>query len=353
MIKRIAFVFLAFGGFYKSQALELNLEPLGKVNLNGSLSGYALYTNNKSIGDRKTHYDIGSALLVLSKPAQPIGFTFIGGAYALPVVGIGIPKTSDTTELFSALPIAYLEVTPHKNISLQVGKVPTLIGYESAFTYLNSYIQRGLVWNMQPVIHNGIRLAYSFSLFSLKVGLNDGFYTLSKKSSRPALEGSIGISPTEETSLSFNFLLPDKSSKPNSTANPANKREFNTVGIYKMGALSFGLDLVYVEAPKDEEAEVPNTARASGGALHISYKLKTFAISGRAEFVKDNKDMGGIDLVGIGDGNKGWSFTLTPSYTKGPFFVKGEASYLREDKPFTMDGKRSQTRFGVEVGLSF
>ena len=60
-----------------------------------------------------------------------------------------------------------------------------------------------------------------------------------------------------------------------------------------------------MEAPRSEKADVPAKAKASGVALHLSYDLKPFKLSGRIEYVKDNSDAGGIDLVGLGDGNKG------------------------------------------------
>lgn len=353
MIKRFTLVLLALGGLSKTEALELKTDILGTINVGGALTGYTIYTNNKTSVDKKVRYDVGSALLTISKAAEPVGFTLIGGAYATPVVGVGILKTSTVTDLFSPLPAAYLEFAPIKELSLQAGKLPTLIGYESAFTYLNNYIQRGLIWNMQPVINNGVRLTYTSDLFFLKAGLNDGFYTLSTTHSKPAIEGSIGITPIKDSSLSFNFLIPDKSSKPNDTAAPANKREFNLVATYTVGSLSLGGDFMYVEAPKDTTAQVPEKAKATAGCIHVSYNLKPITVSGRIEYVKDDSDTGGIDLVGLGDGNKGWTFTLTPAYTKGPFFVRGELSYVNADKPFTANNKKNQTRLGVEAGFIF
>jgi hypothetical protein len=336
-----------------AQALELKLEPVGSINVSGALTGYSIYTNNRVGSDKKTRYDVGSALISISKTAQPVGFTLIGGAYSLPVVGAGLSNTSTSTNLYSALPIAYIEVAPVKGLSLQVGKLPTLIGYESAFTYLNNYIQRGLIWNMQPVVHNGARLTYTTDLFSVKLGVDDGFYTLSTTHPKPALEASLALTPIKDGSISLNVLLPDKSSRPNDTASPANKREFNVVASYTLSKLTLGADFMYVEAPKDNTAQVPAKAKASGGCLHFSYDLNPFKISGRIEYVKDNSDVGGIDLVGLGDSNKGWTFTLTPAYTRGPLFVRGELSYVSADKPFTNNGKKNQTRLGVEVGFIF
>jgi hypothetical protein len=229
------------------------------------------------------------------------------------VVGLALSKTSESTDLFSPIPVAYVEYSPMKGLSVQAGKLPTIIGYESAFTYQNNYIQRGLVWNMQPVINNGVRLTYSTELFFVKLGVNDGFYTLSTTHPKPALEASLGLTPIKDGSIALNVIFPDKDSRPNNTADPSNKREINLVASYTLDKLSLGADLLYVEAPKSNRAGVLEKAKASGVALHLSYDLKPFKLSGRIEYVKDNSDAGDIDLVGLGNGNKGWTFTITPA----------------------------------------
>jgi len=343
-----------FGSVALAQALELKLEPIGTINVNGALSVYIINSNNRAVNDDKeTRYDVGSAIVSLSKSPEPFGFTLVGGAYAFPVVGLGLIRTSQYTDPFSPIPVAYVEYSPMKGLSVQAGKLPTIIGYESAFTYLNNNIQRGLVWNMQPVINNGVRLTYSTELFFVKLGVNDGFYTLSTTDPKPALDASLGLTPIKDGLIALNVLLPDKDSSPNNTANPSNKRELNLVAFYTLDKLSLGADLLYVEAPRSNTAGVSEKAKASGVALHLSYDLQPFKLSGRIEYVKDNSDNGGIDLVGLGDGNKAWTFTVTPAYTKGPLFLRGELSYVKADQPFTLNGKKDQTRVGVEVGFMF
>ncbi|ADC89945.1 conserved hypothetical protein [Thermocrinis albus DSM 14484] len=340
------------GCVFQASALELKTDFMGSINVNGALTGYILYSNNKT-DNKKTRYDVGSAIIQISKPAEPWGFNLMGGAYSLPVVGVGLSKTATYTDLYSALPVAYLELTPVKGLSIKAGRLPTIIGYESAFTYLNNYIQRGLVWNMQPVFHQGVRVSYSTDLLGVTLGVNDGFFTASTAHAKAALEGSIALTPVKDGSIAFNFLIPSKSSRPNNTAAPANKREYNLVASYSIGNLTAAVDALYVEAPADSEAQVPSKAKASGVALHLAYNLKPFKVAGRIEYVKDNSDVGGIDLVGLGDGNKAWTFTLTPSYSKGPLFVRGELSYVAADRPFTSNSKKNQTRLGVEVGFLF
>jgi hypothetical protein len=215
-MKKLALLSL-FGSVALAQALELKLEPIGTINVSGALTVYTIHSNNKT-DDKKTRYDVGSAIISLSKSAEPFGFTLIGGAYAVPVVGVGLSKTSESTDLFSPIPVAYVEYSPMKGLSVQAGKLPTIIGYESAFTYLNNNIQRGLVWNMQPVINNGVRLTYSTDPFFVKLGVNDGFYTLSTTHPKPALEASLGLTPIKDGSIALNVIFPDKDSSPNNTA---------------------------------------------------------------------------------------------------------------------------------------
>jgi hypothetical protein len=344
-MKKLALLSL-FGSVALAQALELKLEPIGTINVNGAITVYTIHSNNKIVpNEYKTRYDVGSAIISLSKSAEPFGFTLIGGAYATPVVGVALSRTSQYTDLFSSIPVTYSEYSPIKGLSIQAGKLPTIIGYESALTYQNNNIQRGLVWNMQPVINNGVRLTYSTDLFSVKLGVNDGFYTLSTTHPKPALEASLGLTPIKDGSVALNVIVPHKDST-------TNKRELNLVASYTLDKLSLGADLLYVEAPKSDKAGVPEKAKASGVALHLSYDLKPFKLSGRIEYVKDNSD--NTDLVGLGkDGIKAWTFTVTPAYTHGPLFLRGELSYVKADKEFTLNNKKNQTRIGVEVGFMF
>ncbi|MCX8164881.1 MAG: porin, partial [Aquificaceae bacterium] len=113
-MRKVLIITALLGSFGGAKALELKTDFLGKLNIAGALTLYGIHTSNKVNTDKKTRYDVGSAIINISKPAEPFGFTFIGGAYATPVVGVGIVKTSDYTDLFSALPIAYLEFAPVK-----------------------------------------------------------------------------------------------------------------------------------------------------------------------------------------------------------------------------------------------
>ncbi|BAU23733.1 hypothetical protein THC_1367 [Caldimicrobium thiodismutans] len=350
-----------------AEAFELKTEKMGKLEVNGALSGYLLSGKRIEENAKETRIDIASTLISVSKKATPLGFTLMGGAFATPVIGLDTYKTSDNVDLFSPLPLAFLEVSPSEGLSISAGRMGTIIGYESPFTFQNNYLQRGLVWNMQPLFTHGIRLSYNWKLLSAKIGINDAYYSLGVDSNTPsgwkrklayALEGSLGITPVKDFSLSFNFLIPEKDARPNEAANPANKQQYNLIMSYTLGNFTLAGDLLYVYAPDSQKAQVPYSAKAYGGALHFSYDYAPFKLALRAEYVKDKKDKGGIDLVGLGENNRGYTLTFTPGYYKDPFFIRAEISYVKAKEDFAdIKGgnptRDSQTRVGFEVGLKF
>lgn len=347
----------------EAMAFELKSELFGPMELKGALTGYFLSGDRVSENVKRNRVDLASAVLTLQKEAKPIGFNIAGGVYSLVNIGTDHAKTSEYTDIFGPLPILNMEYSPRKNLIITLGRMGTLIGYEAPFTFQNNHIQRGLLWNMQPLFHHGIRIGYTGNSWAFKLGLNDGYYTLGVdsfdpggrriKKFSPALEGSLSIGPMKDLSLGINFFIPEKDAYPSEVASPSNKRQYNAVLNYVKGKLSLGLDGLYVEAPKSYRAQVNKRARAHGLALYGVYEVSPVRISLRLEYTKDKKDEGGIDLVGLGDGNRAYTITLTPGYYKDPLFLRGELSYVKAKEDFTYREKNSQLRFGLEAGFSF
>ena len=354
-----------------AEAMELKTDFLGNFEVNGALTGYFLSGKRVAEEAKKNRIDVSSSILGITNTGNktlPFEFTLVGGAYAMPTIGIDTAKTADYVDIFSPLPIVFMEVEPVKSFRISIGRMGTLIGYEAPFTYQNNYIQRGLVWNMQPFFHHGLRFSYIGELYQLKVGINDGYYSLGVDSYTQcgralrrlayALEGAIGFTPLKDLNVTFNFLIPEKDARPNEVALPANKRQYNLVTNYNFRNFTFGTDLLYVYAPSSTKAQVTDSAKAYGFALHFTYDYSPFRFSLRAEYVKDKKDKGALDLVGIGENNQGFTLTFTPGYYRDPLLIRAEVSYIKAQKDFA-DIKRGvpnsdfQTRFGLEWGFRF
>ncbi|MGC8588215.1 MAG: outer membrane beta-barrel protein [Hydrogenobaculum sp.] len=357
---------LSFGGAY---AFQIDEGAFGKLNIDGAVSGYYLYSNNvppastgsSTNGDKKNRYDISNALVNISKPDGVVRFTIVAGAYAFPTVGETTAKTTQSgynTDLFSALPIAYLEFDPNQSVSIKVGKLPTMIGYESAFTYQNIDIQRSILWSMQPVVSRGIRFTYTKDIFTGNLELNDGFYSEKK----PALEGSFSLAPNQNASISFNFIYPDKNTKPNQTSNPANKQEYELTGSYTISKFTFAFDSMYVHVPTSTEGETTSN-HAFGIAGYATYNINdAWSLNARAEYGEEGTS--GTDIMGFGlVGAHAYSITITPEYKYKQFFIRPEVSYVHitnvasayyyTSPTASTPTKNTQIRLGLEAGFVF
>jgi hypothetical protein len=363
----IVFTLLCFS----SSAFAFDVKTdIGNININGTLSGYSILTDNANPSgsfdtngeDKHVRYDISNALVNVSKTTGVVRFNVFGGAYAFPTVGMPGNKTitdDANTGLFGPLPIAYVELDPASFLSIQAGKLPTLIGYESAFTYQNINIQRGLVWNMEPVISRGIRAIVTAGPLTLKAGANDGFYSKDKL----ALEGSIGLT-LGNFSTSFNVLIPNKNTPANDTAAVANKQEYDLIGSYTIGKLTLGSDLLYVYSPKSSQSDFSDSAAAYGLAGFADYNINDkFSVGARLEYASNkstnNPNSANADLVGYGPRSKAFSLTITPMYKYKYLFVRADLSYVRinnfaEGSGFGVNGNKvNQYRLGLEGGIIF
>jgi hypothetical protein len=80
------------------------------------------------------------------------------------------------------------------------------------------------------------------------------------------------------------------------------------------------------------------------------------SVAGRVEYISSS---GGANLLGFGPGSNAWSVTLTPTYQKGIFFVRGEFSYVGigsgayRSACSTTCFANNQTRVMAETGLVF
>ncbi len=283
------------------------------IKVSGALTTYFLYVNDKNLADQsKSMFDAGTALVTITRDKGALSYTFIGGAYAVPVVGVQPPTAALTTAAFSGIPVAYIDYSLSKALTLSFGRLPTIIGYETFATAMNDYIQRGRVWNLQPVVHHGLRLSYSGQVISATLGVNDGLFSLGPNfkgnTLTPAVEVGVGGSIINNLSLSLaglyisNSALEDKN----------NQRDFqaNLILAYSTGAITVAIDALYLNSGKDDEND-------QGIALHAKYEGKAFGVAGRVEYVESEKST---------------SFTLTPSYKHGNYFVRLEGSYYKPDK---------------------
>jgi len=346
--------------------------PPPQVTVSGIVSAFTFKPDNPNAtgaldtasgADLSSRTQLSNALITIAHSSGPLRFSLTAGAYNLPVVGAAINPTFQqlaNTNLFGYLPNAYVQYVPNANWTISAGKLPTLLGQENTFTFQNINIERGLVWNMEPVVSNGIRVAYTNANFSAALEYNDGFYS----GSRRAIEGSLGWNPTPANSLQFIFIVPDANTPSNNTALIANKREYDLMYTQQIGKLQLLPYALWVQSPASSALGYARTQSAFGAVLLANYAFNgTFSLGGRFETAGNSSSIrdfsSNSDLVGYGPGSSATTFTLTPAYKTPHLVVRGEWSHVVANNVFPGFGfgpgglRTNQTRLGLEVGAQF
>jgi hypothetical protein len=344
---------------------ELPAGPFGKIEVTGILSGIGLYGNNPVVHSDEGHEDISNAMVFIQKTSGWFQFFLQGGAYNLPVVGVPFVKTTDTTRsLFGAFPVGYVKLVKG-NFNVEVGALPTLIGDEYIFTFENMNIERGLLWNQEPVVSRGIQLNDTYKKLTVSFSWNDGFYSNRYTSLSGLLAYAINGSNTLTFAAGGNAGSYVRIG-PNATPTPFfqnNQQVYNLIYTYTKGPITLSPYYQYTVV-KSDNALYGTGAHTNGGALLANYNFKHgFSLSGRPEYIKSSGSIttGEANLLGYGSGTGAFSFTVTPTWAKDAFFLRGDISIVHltnfvagTSVGFGIGGTNTnQTRGVIEAGFMF
>ncbi|WP_075322018.1 outer membrane beta-barrel protein [Acidithiobacillus albertensis] len=353
--------------------------PLGQLDVQGVASGMAFYQDNPPgggdteaelaglLGAKRVGASITNGMVIIQKENGPIQFYIQAGAYSFPTLAEPIPSASTNIQEFGALPVAYLKIAPSSNYSMEIGQLPTLIGAESAFTYQNINIERGLLWDMEPIISRGIQFNGSAGPLSASIAWTDGYfsnrYNVMSGLLSYAINGSNTLSFYAQGSLG-------KSRLPyNSTAYSPVGNESQIYGVeyeYSSGPWMIEPYFQYMHTPKSTRLGIPHAFDNYGGALLADYSFtKTISLGARAEYLEVGGKLGeGLNsvasgLTGLPADSHAWSITLTPTYQSGGFFARAELSYVTASAPAGLGfsgangTNTNQLRGMVETGFMF
>jgi hypothetical protein len=272
------------------------------------------------------------------------------GAYSIPVVGAPYAPNDASHALnnyFGPVPQAFLKLVPNSSFSIIAGKLPTLIGAESTFSFENFNIERGLLWNEEPAVSRGVQATYTTGPYTLNVSLNDGYY--SNHYNWVSGSAAWAINPTN----TLTFAAGGNFSHTNTTqfATPQaqnNSSIYNIIYTYNNAPWTITPYLQLQEVPKDLRVGIGHSAEAYSGALLVTYAIDSnWSIGVRGEYIDTNGSAtdGAPNLL-YGPGSKAWTFTLTPTYQYNRFFVRAEGSYVGTS------GAAPNSAFGTSDGLT-
>jgi len=258
------------------------------------------------------------------------------------------------------MPQAFIKIAPNDSFSILAGKLPTLIGAEYTFSFENMNIQRGLLWNQENAVNRGVQVNYTLGPIALAASWNDGFYSTQFS----WLWGSVAW--TIDGSNAISFVGGGNLAKSNiaTFATPLalnNEQIYNIIYTYTDGPLTIQPYFQYTSVPKIASIGILHSASTTGGALLVKYSFTdNFSLAGRVEYISsDGTVANGAPSLLYGPGSNAWSFTVTPTYQQGIYFIRGEYSYVSASSTtpgFAMGPNftdKTENRLLVETGVIF
>ncbi len=332
----------------------------GKLAVTGILTGIGWSEGNHIAGDDATHYDISNAQLFVQKTSGWWQFYLQGGAYNLPAIGVPFLSTSDTIKnIYGPFPQGYAKFVKG-NFNVEIGALPTLIGAEYTFSFQNMNIERGLLWGQENAINRGIQLNETYKKWTLALSWNDGFYS----NRYTWLTGSVAYAFNSANSVAFVGGGNAGSYAKSTLATPLalnNSQIYNLIYTYTKGSWVVQPYIQITDVPTNAKIGITQGAGTRSGALLATYNFKRgFSLAPRVEYIvtTGSASNGAVNLL-YGPGSGAFSFTVTPTYRKDAFFLRGDLAIVHATSMTpgfgfgTAGQSANQPRGVLEAGFMF
>jgi hypothetical protein len=335
--------------------------PLGKLSVNGILTGFSQFQNNHVTGDDSSQATLSNGQIFIQKPDGKYQYYIQAGVYTMPTLGASFVNAQNTSNNFyGPVPVAFLKLPVGKTTSFEIGSLPTLMGAESTFTYQNFNIERGIVWNQENAINRGLQVNQTLGKYlTASLSWNDGYY-----SNRYSwLSGSATFTKGHHV-LVYDGMGNLGQTAYQTTATPVQNNSYMHAVIYTYtkGPWIVSPYFQYSKLPANAKVGVAKDTSATGGAINVSYAFKSgFSLPVRFEALTSSGSAtdGSVNLLGFGAGSTGTTFTATPTYQKGGMYLRGDLAlvHAKDYTPGDVFGKtganENQFRGVLEFGFIF
>ena len=333
--------------------------PLGKIQVNGIVTGFGMLQGNHVAGDALDQAALSNGQIFIQKTDGWFQFYIQAGAYTIPDLATPFLDTGKSVnDFWGALPVAYVKLQAGKNTSFEIGALPTLIGAEYTFSFENMNVERGLLWNQENAVNRGIQVNQTMGKFTASLSWNDGFYS----GRYTWLSGSLTYANGPH-SLSFVGAGNFGQTAFQTLAVPVqnNSSIYNVIYTYTKGAWIVQPYFQYTNVPTNPAIGVAKGASTTGGAILLSRAFKHgFSLPVRWEYIASSGSPAdqAVNLM-FGPGSAGTSFTVTPTFQSGGFFARGDFGFVHASNfmpggGFGPNGNAAnQPRIVGEIGFIF
>ena len=335
--------------------------PLGKLSVNGILTGFSQFQNNPVPGDDNAQATLTNGQIFIQKADGKYQYFVQAGVYTMPTLSVPFVDAQTTmNNFYGPVPVAFLKLQAGKTTQFEIGSLPTLMGAESTFTYQNFNIERGIVWFQENSINRGIQVNQTVGKYlTASFSWNDGYY-----SNRYSwLSGSLTLTKGPHT-LVYDGMGNLGQTVHQTAAAPVQNNGYMHAVIYTYtkGRWIVSPYFQYGNIPANSKVGVTKGTSATGGAFNVSYAFKRgFSLPVRVEYLTSSGSAtdGSVNLLGFGAGSAGTTFTATPTYQKGGMYLRGDLAWVHANSYTTGDvfGKTGtdadQFRGVLEFGFIF
>lgn len=319
---------------FPSVPYSVDVGPLGKWYVDAALTGIGFAESHAVPGDRSTLLDLSNGQIFIQKVDGWWQFYVQAGAYSIPAIGTAYtPNDVSHTwhNYYDPLPQAFLKLVPTDWFSIEAGKLPTLIGAESTFTFENMNIERGLLWNQEPAVSRGVQATFTKGPLALNISLNDGYYSNRFNWVSGSLIWTINSSNTLTLDGGGNLGTTKYQETPYATPLAQNNGSiYNIIYTYSSAPWTITPYLQYTNVPKNAALGFTKDANSYGAAVLATYAFNsTFSLGARGEYIAtDGSAAAGAANLLYGAGSKAFSVTVTPTLTLGKYFVRADVSVV-------------------------
>ncbi len=213
---------------------------------------------------------------------------------------------------------------------------------------------------IQLRINRGIQLNWTHKKLSTSFSWNDGFYS----NRYTWLWGSLAYAFNSANTLAFVAGGNAGTYAKNTLVTPLylnNEEIYNLIYTYSKGAWVIQPYFQYTDVPTNTNIGIAQGAGTKGGAVLATYNFKRgFSLAVRPEYIKTtgSASNGAINLL-YGPGSGAFGFTVTPTYRKDAFFLRGDfaivhATDMTSGAAFGPAGlNANQPRGVLEAGFMF
>lgn len=339
--------------------MGLEVGSIGPIYVTGAITALGMSQDHEAPSDEGSQWDVSNAQVFVQKPSGTLQFFAQAGAYSLPALGTSYVRSSDAADAFyGTLPTAFVKFAPSDDVSILAGKLPTLLGAEYTFSFENSNVERGLLWNQENAINRGVQGNLTAGPVSIALSLNDGFYS----DDLDWITGTVTYTFDSGDSLCLYGGGNTDESATSSLATPLaqnNSRIWGLIYNHAAGPWALTPYVQYSDVPENSSIGIADDASTLGAALLVRRSFdEHFSLAGRVEFIDSRGSAASPNLL-YGTDSNAWSLTVTPTWQWGSFFLRAEASYVEAGDAangfaFGSNAKdRSQTRGLIELGFLF